>query len=192
MKYILDENYNVLDRLGHWDKETQQLIQQRLQKDSGLSQRFSFLTAQEGALLKQMIDVLLYQPGVGQKLPIAQAIDRQLSDRRAGNKYPDIPWRGEFYKKGLAELLKLKPAETDQTNGNDWLAAVIKQSLTEEKVDFLARFVRKVLFDAIEIFYSQPAAWNKIGFPGPAYPEGYAYLDCAEADEWEPKYEKKG
>ena len=34
-----------------------------------------------------------------------------------------------------------------------------------------------------EAFYAHPLAWNEIGFPGPAYPRGYASLAGREL--WE-------
>ena len=34
-------------------------------------------------------------------------------------------------------------------------------------------------------FYSHPAAWNEIGFGGPAYPRGYANLGLNRREHWE-------
>ena len=44
-----------------------------------------------------------------------------------------------------------------------------------------------------EAFYGHPWAWNEIGFPGPAYPRGYAAFGTPylgdESEHWEPKEE---
>ena len=44
--------------------------------------------------------------------------------------------------------------------------------------------------DICEAYYSHPWAWNEIGFPGPAYPRGYArfgspHLRHGETETWE-------
>jgi hypothetical protein len=38
---------------------------------------------------------------------------------------------------------------------------------------------------ACAAFYSHPTAWNEIGFPGPAYPRGYANLGLDRREHWE-------
>jgi hypothetical protein len=38
---------------------------------------------------------------------------------------------------------------------------------------------------ACTAFYSHPAAWNEIGFPGPAYPRGYGALGVDQLESFE-------
>jgi hypothetical protein len=38
---------------------------------------------------------------------------------------------------------------------------------------------------ACSAFYSHPAAWNEIGFGGPAYPRGYKNIGLGRREPWE-------
>lgn len=193
MKYKLDSHYHSLDRLDKWDETTQGVIKKRLEKEIDRQESFVFLTSQEGAKLEKLIDVLLPQPSERSegsrrdlslrqrtefRIKIAEMIDRGLSDQKIGVRYAQNPWRGDFYRKGLAEFGRLISERE------------IKKILEKSSDSLAGRFIDQVLTDSISIYYSHPFAWDKIGFPGPAYPEGYAYLSCGEKDEWEPKYFK--
>jgi len=192
MGYLLDKNYNALDRMDHWDKETGEMIKKRLAEEVGRREKFSFLTEEEGAMLFLLVQTLIFQPEDDQRVKIAEAIDKGLSPGKSGVRFGHNPWRGEFYKQGIAATMEYFKDELkhkfDVKGDYEKLAGLIRKKIGSADDDFLADFFRLVLSDAVEIYYSHPSAWNKIGFPGPAYPEGYAYLDCGEADEWEPKY----
>jgi hypothetical protein len=182
MGYTIDPKYNALDRKERWDKETQKVIEDRIGNGTGLDPEFSFFSDEEQAILDSLVDMLVPQYDAVNYVRIAAAIDRQLSMGKRGVRYGDDPWDADFYKKGLA-ILK----ETGSKISKQDVSAI----MNNERGDFIRRFVRKVLSDAVRIYYSHPLSWNAIGFPGPAFPEGYPYLDCAEAEEWEPKFFKK-
>ncbi len=164
------KKYNPLDRFDKWDKETQESIKQRIEKEIGDNYSFFYLTEEQGEILKKLISFLLPQKDV----KIAQVIDKSLSDKKQGVRYGENPWKGSFYKQGLEKLSQIELSD---------------QAIKEIKDEFLKSFLKQVLSDSINIYYSHPASWKEIGFPGPAYPEGYAYLDCDEKDNWEPEYE---
>jgi hypothetical protein len=42
-------------------------------------------------------------------------------------------------------------------------------------------FVDRVLDKALTGYLAHPEIWDRIGFTGPAYPEGYAWIGPAEA-----------
>ena len=144
--------------------------------------------------LEKLTDVLIYQEGqaADKRINIGRIINQNLSDKKEGVRYGDDPWRGQFYKDGLA----LAAADFLKSTGKDFFSAddkeigeYIEKIMKNENGDArVKRFIAKVLSDAALIYYSYPESWNKIGFPGPAYPEGYAYLGCGEAEKWEPKY----
>lgn len=193
MKYILDKKYNSLDRIEKWDTETQKVIAGRIANELGDNFAYDFLTPAEGEILELLVDILVPQEKNYQYIKIAEAIDRDLAKDIKKVRYGGDPWPREFYSKGLAEIDKFakedygKPLEDFSASQ---LEKFVDDILKVDSSNFLQRFMGKVLSDAATIYYSHPASWNKIGFPGPAYPEGYAYLDCGEADTWEPKYEK--
>lgn len=171
MGYQLDPNYKSLSRIKKWDNETQEIIQSRIERESADRQgKFQFLTLKELELLRSLIEILL--PGAQDSVKIINAIDGSLSFEKRGVKYDLELWRGHFYKKGLA-LLDINKLEA---------------TIEGDQNDFLTKFVRRVLSDAVSIYYSHPVSWDKIGFPGPAYPEGYGYLKCGQKEEWEPDY----
>jgi hypothetical protein len=194
MKYKLNKNFNALDRLDKWDEISQEVVQARIKKEKGAEMRFSFLSEREGEILEILTDVLIMQEKNNEYVKIAEMIDQKLAGGFQGVRYGDDPWPQEFYKKGLAEAVEYaqkkfgKPIE----NLNFQELNIFAQDLLEkEKNSFLHNFLRKVLTDATAIYYSHPSSWNEIGFPGPAYPEGYSNLDCGEKEKWEPKYEPK-
>ncbi len=41
-------------------------------------------------------------------------------------------------------------------------------------------------------YYAHPAAWNEIGFGGPASPRGYVRMDFDQRDPWEAAEAKPG
>jgi hypothetical protein len=182
MNYSIDQKYNALDRKDQWDEITQKVIEDRIDIETGIKKKTSFFAEDEHIVLKNLTDLLVPQKDADKYIDIASSIGRQITMNKNGVRYGNDPWNGEFYKKGLT-LLK--------ENSNQLNKAEVSAIMDNVRGDFLMRFVRKVLADAIRIYYSHPASWNEIGFPGPAFPEGYSSLDCSEAEEWEPKYSKQ-
>ncbi|HLM83746.1 MAG TPA: gluconate 2-dehydrogenase subunit 3 family protein [Candidatus Bathyarchaeia archaeon] len=192
MSYQLDKNYNSLDRMGKWDPETREVIRNRIAAETGAISTFEFLTDREGETLEILIDALMPQdPNDPHKTRIAEIIDRDLQNDIKGVRYGKNPWPREFYQKGLADFAREakeifgKPIEDfSQPQVEKYISAIFERKTD----DFLHRFLKRVLADATAIYFSHPAGWNKIGFPGPAFPEGYPYLNCGEKEDWEPNY----
>ena len=53
-------------------------------------------------------------------------------------------------------------------------------------------FEQRVLNDIVKAYYSHPAAWNEIGWGGPASPRGYVRMDFDRRDPWEAAEAKPG
>jgi hypothetical protein len=195
MEYIIDNKYNSLDRFEAWDEETQKIIKKRTAQEIGNNMKFLFLTKKEGGALKALADVLIEQAAGDQYVKIAELIDRGLSSKKEGVRYLPGPWKGKSYKDGLAKADKeFKNFSGRSLAGSkkSEAAEFISMVLADKKNNFsMAGFILRVLADSAAVYYSHPVSWNKIGFPGPAYPEGYAYLDCKEAEDWEPQYYEK-
>ncbi|MFA5872076.1 MAG: gluconate 2-dehydrogenase subunit 3 family protein [Parcubacteria group bacterium] len=194
MSYELNKTYNSLGRFEKWDAETQKAVSDRLKDETRADTNFIFFSPFEGEILETLIDILIPQKKDDNYIKIPAVIDRKLANGKSGVRYGLDSWTQEFYKTGLAEFSRKakeiygKPLEDFRA---EQLNKFATKFLKKDGSDFLNRFMRKVLADATVIYYSHPLSWNQIGFPGPAYPEGYAYLDCGEADAWEPKYTKK-
>lgn len=194
MSYILDKKYDALKRSDRWDEETQRSIKERIANEIGENISYEFLTQQEGEILEFIVDALIPQKKDQAYIKLSEIIDKQLLNDVKKVRYGQNPWPREFYRKGLADFAKRakeifgKPVEDFSASQ---LENYIEEIFKNNPSDFLRKFLRQVLSDATSVFFSHPAAWNEIGFPGPAYPEGYPFLECEKAFDWEPKYEKE-
>ena len=194
MPYELDKNYNSLDRIEKWDAETQEIIKKRIAEETGDVLKYELLTEREGEILELLIGILVPQEKNKDNIKIPEIIDRDLAKNIKGVRYGENPWPQEFYRRGLKEIKKYAKSEFGkpiEDFSESQLEKLAERIFDLEKENFLQRFLRKVLSDATAIYFSHPASWNKIGFPGPAYPEGYPYLFCEEKEDWEPEYRKR-
>lgn len=191
--FEIDKNYKPLDRLLEWDEATRSVIEERLRREMGTKSSFDFLSPEEGVLLQKIAEVMVGLPETGSEIKIAEVLDRRLSRLETGVKYNDNPWPYDFYKKGLKEFEKNIKDEAQKksiaTTEVD-IEMLIGMILEGNGDRFLSNFLRKVLRDATEIYYSHPQSWVEIGFPGPAYPAGYPFLSCDTKEDWEPVYHK--
>lgn len=191
MSHNLDKNYNSLNRIDKWDPETQEIIKQRIANELGDNLSYEFLTEREGEILEILIAALIPQDKGAGYVKIPETIDRDLEKNIKGVRYGANPWPREFYQKGLKEFADQaknifgKPTEDFSL---PQLEKYISEIFKRNPDDFLHRFVQRVLSDATAIYFSHPASWNASGFPGPAYPAGYPFLDCGEKEDWEPEY----
>jgi hypothetical protein len=192
MDYKIGKNYDPLNRLDSWDKETRHLILERIKMETGPEMNFNFFSFEEGEILKQIIDILIDQDKNEGYVKIAEAIDRKLSGKRSGVRYGQNPWPDIFYKQGLDEFRKDLQAFIKKEPGRaeSAMESFISKILGERSRILLCKFLDLVLRDAVGIYYSHPVSWKRSGFPGPAYPEGYPFLACGEKEEWEPGYIK--
>jgi len=194
MKHEIDKKYDSLDRIGKWDEGTREIIKKRIAEETSPNLSYIFLDQQEGEILEMLVDILIPQEKNDSFIKIPEIIDRELGAGKKGVRYGSDPWPAEFYKKGLAEISsnakKIHGKQIDDFSIqqlNEFIANIFNKG----RGDFLYRFMKKVLSDATSIYYSHPGSWNTIGFPGPAYPEGYPFLECDKALDWEPKYKMK-
>lgn len=187
MAYSLDKNYDPLERREKWDLVTQEVVETRIKTETAGGAVYNFFSPEEAVLLEKVVDALLPQDEGSPRVKIAEAIDKDLAEDFKGVRYGNNPWPREFYKKGLLELKDLNFGILGDKEVFDFIAGV----MLRRSDDFLKSFLKRVLSDAVKIYYSHPGAWQKVGFPGPAYPEGYGFLGCGEAEEWEPKFEQQ-
>ena len=188
--------YDVMapDKWAHdWDPKTRRVVLDRLHN---VPER-AFFSPREYATLAAVCARLLPQEDrpVDRRIPIAPFIDRRL-DQGSGNgyRYEDMPWDDAAYQRGLAGI-----DETGQTlfgrQFTDLQAAeqdVVLAALEDGEPpgatwrDLPAkRFFRNLLQDVIQVYYAHPAAWDEIGFQGPASPRGHIRLGLDKRDPWE-------
>lgn len=180
----LDKGYDPLGRSEAWDDVTREVIHVRMETEAGNAKPLVFLSEEEGSLLREIIAALLGSVG---KVDIAGAIDKSLADEKTKVKYGNDPWPREYYRQGLFAVRQALAREAGGTE----LAVLADEALDDKRDPVLRGFFKRVLHDATAIFYSHPAAWAEIGFPGPSYPEGYRHLACDKKYSWEPDYDVK-
>lgn len=186
--------YDVLEKRdsASWDDTTRRVVDGRLQD---IPER-RFFDQDEWATLEALCDTVLPQPERIDPIPLAPFVDAVMVDNRtSGTRYEPLPPMREAWRRGLAAIDAEALCRTGQRFADlayEDREAVLKK-VDEEDVmasewDGLPprRLFRDILANEIvRIYYAHPAAWNEIGFGGPASPRGYVRLGANRRDRWE-------
>lgn len=180
--------FDVTSQARFWDPVTAGVVLDRLRSPE--PPRFFSLT--EEAIADALFDRLLDQDAEP-RVPVTAMVDARLAEEQTdGWRYANMPEDGAAFRSSLAALdddarhefgvglPECTPAQQRQLVGRiqdigsgDW------HGLPASRVWSLwTRY-------ACTAFYSHPAAWNEIGFPGPAYPRGYAALGVDKLESFE-------
>jgi hypothetical protein len=188
--------YDVLDKWDSpsWNEQTRDTVRQRLEE---IPQR-RFLSEPQWSLLEAIAARLMPQPDRAEPIPIVPGIDNMLHHNRGpGYRYADMPPLRDAWRQGLDAIA----AEARNRRGKDF------EALSPDEQDALLRdvqhnrvegrhwdglpaggfFLHHLLKAVVGVYYAHPAAWNEIGFGGPASPRGYARIGLDERDPWEAK-----
>ncbi len=187
--------YDVLDKRSSpsWNAQTRKPVEKRI---SEVPER-RFFNPHEWDTLTAVCARVIPQPDRAvSPVPIAPFIDRKMAqDQKDGYRYASMPSMQEAWRRGLkaldgesrirfeSDFIDLPPQNQDE----------ILKSVQEGKVkspfwrglppqEF---FKSRILHDTVSVYYAHPAAWNEIGFGGPASPRGYLRLGANRRDPWE-------
>ena len=125
--------------------------------------------------MRVFIDRLL--PGVPAQIDVAAFVDEHLEaplgrgDRKAG-----MPPTHELIAEHIAAFGRERFTELTASEQVDVIRRLRNGHLGEQPKEFVDRLLAKALMG----YLSHPDAWARIGFNGPAYPQGYAWIDPAE------------
>ena len=172
--------FDVLGQAPHWDQVTADLVQSR----TGTPPALTFFTPDEQACAGALLDLLLDQPSV----PVLAMIDARLAAGETdGWRYADMPEDGQAWRDTLAYL---------DGDAHERFVTSFAVASREEQTELVQAVQDADSWHgmpaghvwslwtryACTAFYSHPAAWAEIGFPGPAYPRGYknAGVDARE------------
>ena len=180
--------FDVTGQAQHWDAVTAGVVLSRI----GLPPDIRFFTPAQEAIATALCDQLLGQADEP-LVPIVAMIDARLAEQQTdGWHYADLPEDGQAWRDTLgyldddarekfgsgfaecpaAEQEAIVQAVQDAGSG-DW------HGLPASRVWSLwTRY-------ACTAFYSHPAAWDEIGFPGPAYPRGYKNAGVGKREPFE-------
>lgn len=170
--------FDVLEQGKHWDERTRQVVMRRLGPHRGAR----FFTTEEEPVCRALLESLLaLEPG---GVPVFELIDARLAEGITdGWRYDDMPPDGPAWRRSIAELKRLRFDRLEPDERRRRLESIRAE-------DRFAGMPAKRLWDlwmrsACTAYYSHPAAWNEIGFGGPAYPRGYKNLGLDRREPWE-------
>ena len=193
--------YDVADKrwTPSWNAVTRAVIDRRLAVHPG--PRFLGKTA--FSTLQALCARILPQPERANPVPLAAYVDETLlKDKRAGYRRAGLPPIREAWTRGLHAL----EAEAKLAYGRTFVeldAASQDRLVSRMKAGELHDaawgdmpcalfFSERVMSEIPRAYYAQPAAWNEMGFGGPASPRGYVRLDFDRRDPWEAAEAKPG
>ena len=126
-------------------------------------------------VLRALVERLL--PGLPETIDVAAFVDSHADhslgrgDRKAG-----VPATPELLRQGLAVLDALGFVDLEDTARDD-LIGRLRRGEADGELGFEAKeFVDRLLVLACAGYLAHPDTWERIGFNGPAYPEGYAWI----------------
>lgn len=193
--------YNVLDKRHtlSWNEPTRRALDKRLAVPAGPR----FFSEDEWKTLAALCERILPQPKDRSPVPLAAYVDEKLlTNETEGTRFAEMPPQGEAWKAALAALdfsarerggapfHLLPPAEQDDLLGSMQRGELTGPLWRGMPCDHF--FSIRVLHDVVDAYYAHPAAWNEIGWAGPASPRGYVRLDEGKRDPWEASEARPG
>ncbi|HUC12264.1 MAG TPA: gluconate 2-dehydrogenase subunit 3 family protein [Stellaceae bacterium] len=187
--------YDVLDKWDSpsWNGQTRTVVKQRLEQVPPRR----FLTETEWEILAAICDRLIPQPDRGDRpVPIVPFIDEKLHENQGdGYRYDGLPAMREAWRQGIHAIEEEARArwsggfrELPHNQQDAVLRAIQHGDIRSPAWEGLpaGRFFSSLLLHAVvSVYYAHPAAWNEIGFGGPASPRGYVRLGFDRRDPWE-------
>ncbi len=171
--------YDVLGQAKHWDDTTRSVVVSRLHELPPIR----FFSPAEEAAATCLLDRLMGQddPSVEGRIALVRMVDGRLAEAQTdGWHYDTMPPDGQAWRDTLAALdedarerhgcvfaecgLHEQRALLSDIHG--WKGERWHGMPPAQVWSLWTRY-------AATAFYSHPAAWNEIGFGGPAYPRGY-------------------
>ncbi|MGN8025558.1 gluconate 2-dehydrogenase subunit 3 family protein [Microbacterium sp. 22242] len=180
--------FHVLDQAPHWDDATRAVVEAR----TGGREEIRFFDTREEGTATALFDLLLDQDPQHRLVPVTAMVDARLADGQTdGWHYDCLPEDGEAWRTSLAAL----DDEAQERHQRAFAACddSAKREILESvrAGDGLWRGLdRAYLWSlwtryACTAFYSHPAAWDQIGFAGPAFPRGYKNLGVDRREPFE-------
>jgi hypothetical protein len=125
--------------------------------------------------LRALVDRLV--PGVPADIDLAAFVDTHAEHSLGrGDRAPGLPPVTELLRQGLEALARGGFAGL-RNHEQDALIGRMRRGEADAELGFPAKeFVDRLLVKALAGYLAHPAVWERIGFNGPAYPDGYAWI----------------
>jgi hypothetical protein len=131
-------------------------------------------------VLRSLLERLL--PGVPDDIDLAAFVDSHAGKAMGrGDRRPGVPAELELFVAGLTTLTAVGFSGRTEEEQRI-LIGRMRRGEADDELDMAAKeFVDRILDKALAGYLAHPDTWARIGFGGPAYPEGYAWIGPAEA-----------
>jgi hypothetical protein len=183
--------FAVMRQAPRWDEVTALTIRSRVAAPPAPR----FFTSAEQAIARSLVCQLVDPPRGDLEIPVLEMIDARLADGQTdGWRYEDMPEDGQAWRDTLAHL------DTDAKerfgagfaacDGSEQVAIVqaVQDLGSRDWHGLPAGHVWSLWTRyACTALYAHPAAWDEIGFPGPAYPRGYKNIGVDAREPFEVK-----
>lgn len=125
--------------------------------------------------LRALIGRLL--PGVPEAIDLAAFVDAHADDPIGrGDRPPGLPPIPDLFRLGLETLRDFGFAQSPREE-QDRLIHRMRRGHADEELGLPAKeFVDRLLVKALAGYLAHPDTWERIGFNGPSYPNGYAWI----------------
>ncbi len=116
-------------------------------------------------------------PGVPGAIDLSAFVDAHAEDPIGrGDRAPGLPPAAELLRRGL-EALHARGFAEAPAEEQDRLIERMRLGGADEELGLPAKeFVDRLLVKALAGYLAHPDTWERIGFNGPAYPNGYAWI----------------
>jgi len=163
-----------LERIG--DRE-RAVIEERSATGYGVAE-LQYFGGPGEATLRSLLELLL--PGVPANIDLVGFLDAHTGKPMGrGDRRDGLPPEPDLFTTGLAAL---DDAGFNELSEHEQRALIgrIRRGQADDELGVPAKdFVDRLLDKALAGYLAHPDTWIRIGFTGPAYPEGYAWIGPA-------------
>jgi hypothetical protein len=116
-------------------------------------------------------------PGVAAEIDLAAFVETHAEHTLGrGDRSPGMPAGPELLQQGLEKLAERGFSGLEEGD-QDALIGRMRRGKADDELGLPAKeFVDRLLLLALAGYLAHPDTWERIGFNGPAYPEGYAWI----------------
>jgi len=180
--------FRVVGQAGHWDEATRAVVLARLEPPGPTR----FFSKAEQAAAVVLVGLLV---DVDEELAaslVAEIDGRLADDETDGWHYDDMPTDEEAWRRSLAAL----DAEAADRGGESFAALspddahAAVAGIADSDAERWHGLPRGRLWDlwmrySCTAYYAHPAAWDEMGWGGPAYPRGYKNIGIDAREPYE-------
>jgi len=160
--------------MKNWDAETRDMLLERMEKSFRRAELEHF-SKHEAIILQAALDRLIPRHET-ENIDLVGFLDWAVGKPLGrGDREEGMPAEEEFFHLGIrgteeTSLKKFNRSFAELTpEEQDSILSDIQQGNT--------KFFIKLLSKALIGYCAHPLAWMRMGFPGPAYPEGYVWIE---------------